>query len=316
MHTPKVSVLIPNYNYARFLPEAIDSVLEQEFVDFELVMVDNCSTDNSAQIMREYADRDPRIRVEFRPANTGMVANWNYCLSLARGDYAVLLLSDDKFAGPETLGKLARMLDTDRVAVMAVCARTVIDEASHLVELRDHLGRSGHHSGQGLIAKCLREDRNLIGEPSVVMMRRAAASRGFNPGYRQLVDLEMWFHLLENGDAIYTTESLSLFRQHPLQESETNRGRHVGERELLRLLADYRDRPFLNFIAPYYLLFAHLNFLKRRGYADESTLELENELRQSLGPLKFGWLSLRSRLVRPAARLRRFWRKRVLGTRV
>jgi len=70
---PKVSVLVPTYNYARFLPEAIESILAQEFTDYELIVSDDASTDDSADIIRPYAARDSRIRAEFHPANLGMV---------------------------------------------------------------------------------------------------------------------------------------------------------------------------------------------------------------------------------------------------
>src|SRR3954453_9924295 len=93
---PKVSVLIPTYNYARYLSEAIESVLEQEFQDYEVVIVDDCSQDESEEVIRRYAARDGRIRFHFNRPNLGMVANWNYCLSLARGEYVQFLFGDDK----------------------------------------------------------------------------------------------------------------------------------------------------------------------------------------------------------------------------
>ena len=64
--TPKISVLIPTHNYARYLPEAIESVLAQDFTDYELLVSDDASTDNSADIICRYAARDPRIRAEFQ----------------------------------------------------------------------------------------------------------------------------------------------------------------------------------------------------------------------------------------------------------
>jgi len=68
--TPRVSVLIPTYNYGRYLPEAIESVLAQEFGDFELILSDDASTDGSADIVHRYAGRDARIRACVRPATS------------------------------------------------------------------------------------------------------------------------------------------------------------------------------------------------------------------------------------------------------
>ena len=89
MSSPSISILLPTYNYARFLPEAIESVLAQDWTDYELLISDDRSTDGSAAIIAAYAARDPRIRFQLQPVNLGMVANWNWCLSQARGEYAV-----------------------------------------------------------------------------------------------------------------------------------------------------------------------------------------------------------------------------------
>src|ERR1017187_7004523 len=96
MTPPKVSVLIPNYNHARYLPAAIESVLQQDFRDFELLISDDCSNDGSAGIIASYAAKDSRIRFQIHPANLGMVRNWNWCLAQARGEYMKFLLADDR----------------------------------------------------------------------------------------------------------------------------------------------------------------------------------------------------------------------------
>ena len=67
---PRVSVIVPNYNHARFLRRRIDTILAQTFEDFELILLDDCSTDGSRSILGEYA-RDTRVRIEFNEANSG-----------------------------------------------------------------------------------------------------------------------------------------------------------------------------------------------------------------------------------------------------
>jgi hypothetical protein len=92
-----------------------------------------------------------------------------------------------------------------------------------------------------VIVQCLRYDRNLIGEPSAAMFRREAGRRGFDPAWRQLVDEEMWFHLLESGDFVYDPEPLCAFRLHTAQQTVVNRDSHVASMESLLLLARYLD---------------------------------------------------------------------------
>ncbi len=81
--SPKVSVLIPTYNYAHYLDETIRSVLDQTFTDFELLIVDNRSTDNTAEVVKKYLG-DNRVSFYANEKNVGLVGNWNKCLDYAK----------------------------------------------------------------------------------------------------------------------------------------------------------------------------------------------------------------------------------------
>jgi glycosyltransferase involved in cell wall biosynthesis len=83
--TPKVSIIVPNYNHARFLRQGLDSILHQTFQDFELILLDDCSMDNSRAILAEYR-WDPRIQMQFNEENSGSTfKQWNKGVKLARG---------------------------------------------------------------------------------------------------------------------------------------------------------------------------------------------------------------------------------------
>ncbi len=236
---PRVSVLIPSYNQARFLPQALDSVLEQDFQDMEICISDDHSGDASAEIIRGYAARDPRIQFVIQDQNLGMVENWNWCLRHAKGSYIKFLFGDDRLSRPWAIGKLVELLETHSRASIAVSAREIIDEHAMVVDRWDHLGEEGLKPGLETSRRCLSEMRNLIGEPSVVLFRSAQAGNGFNETYRQLVDLEMWIRLLREGDAIYTKVALAQFRLHPRQQTAVNRMRRIGEAEMDRLITSY-----------------------------------------------------------------------------
>src|SRR5260370_14145431 len=95
---PTVSVVVPNYNHARFLRQRVDSILAQTFQDFELILLDDWSTDESRSILREYVS-DPRVRTEFNEVNSGSTfKQWNKGVRLARGKYVWLAESDDSAA--------------------------------------------------------------------------------------------------------------------------------------------------------------------------------------------------------------------------
>jgi glycosyltransferase involved in cell wall biosynthesis len=310
--TPKVSVLVPTYNYARYLPEAIESVLAQDFQDYELLIVDDCSTDESAVVIRRYAGKDTRIQAHIHPANLGMVPNWNYCLQQARGEYVQFLFGDDKFATSQTLGKMARLLDETPGATLAVAARNIIDEQSRVLEVAAHLGATGRQEGLEVITRCLETNRNLIGEPSVVMFRRRFASRGFSAEYRQIPDMEMWFHLLEQGDAVYTNEPLYSFRKHALQQTEMNRVNAVGLQEQILLLAEYFEHPELRRRLTPRLLFTQIHWLRKKGQCGPAGRELESRMMTLLGLGGYARQLALYPIRRPFENGKRFIRKHVL----
>src|SRR5579859_5558884 len=117
---PKVSVVIPNYNHARFLRKRIDSVLQQTFQDFELILLDDCSTDDSRSILSSYA-ADPRVRLEFNEANSGSpFRQWNKGVRLALGKYIWIAESDD-YADTRLLERLVPVLDDDSKIAFVYC---------------------------------------------------------------------------------------------------------------------------------------------------------------------------------------------------
>ena len=105
--SPLISVNLPTFNRARFIAQAIDSVLRQTFADWELNIVDNCSTDGTWEIVNSY--KDPRIRIFRNEENKGMVFSWNRAVELSRGQYVCFLADDDWFA-PNRLERLLQFL--------------------------------------------------------------------------------------------------------------------------------------------------------------------------------------------------------------
>lgn len=91
----KVSVVMPVYNAQRFIKDAIDSVLNQSYTDFEFIIVDDCSTDNSYEIMSEYAKNDSRVKVYKNEQNKGVSYTRNVGVCKAKGEYVALIDSDD-----------------------------------------------------------------------------------------------------------------------------------------------------------------------------------------------------------------------------
>lgn len=220
---PKVSVLIPTYNYAAYLPEAIESVLSQSYTDFELLVIDDRSADETAGILAGYAKGDPRISFRVNPRNLGMVENWNLCLRLAAGEYVKYLFADDLLCSPEALRLMVEALDENPAAALVASARRIIDSQGRSSAVLAHFPDSECIEGSRVINHCLRHQKNRIGEPTAVMFRRYLAAEGFDPRFGQIVDLEFWFRLLEKGGLAYINRPLAAFRRHEVQQTARNR---------------------------------------------------------------------------------------------
>jgi len=278
MSSPKISVCIPSYNCAAYLAEAIDSVLAQSCTDFELLIIDDCSSDSSAEIIAGYVEKDQRIVSLRNEANLGMVANWNRCIELAKGEYIHYLFADDTFASPECLEKMLRVIESDPAISLVVSARNIIDEDSKIKRVASHFRDKKLVPGTEVIRRCLYEGRNLVGEPSVVMFRKCQALRGFHPGYAQFVDLEMWFHILEQGKFAYLAEPLASFRDHAGQQTKVNMRRMLHIDESFLLLKDFAKKPYNKFSAftCWYLTYSQgyrLWKLYRQGLITRETVE-------------------------------------------
>lgn len=214
----RVSICIPTYNYGRFITDAIESVLAQSFGDFELIVVDNCSEDDTRAIVESYARRDSRVSYHCNERNLGMVGNWNRCLELARCDYVKILCADDLIE-PRCLELSVRLLDADSRTTLVSGSRQLVSKELQPIETLSYSDHATVVEGTEVISRCLLHG-NLIGEPTAVLFRKSVAERGFDVRYKQLPDLELWFHLLEQGRFAFIQEPLCKFRQHEEQATK------------------------------------------------------------------------------------------------
>jgi len=134
--TPKVTVFIPVFNREDYICTAINSVLAQQYTDFEILVVDDGSSDRTVERIAAYTD--PRVRVECNPANLGIPATRNRGLELARGEYIALLDSDD-YAYPDRLHRQVDFLDRHPDIVQVGSGCTLMDaEGRRLPRIRRH----------------------------------------------------------------------------------------------------------------------------------------------------------------------------------
>ena len=220
MNEVKVSVCIPAYNGGKFIKEAIDSVLGQSLKNFEIIIVDDRSTDNTASIINSYSD--PRIKFYQNEKNLGLIPNWNKALSLATGEY-IKILPDDDLIYPECLKLQAEILDRDvKKEVALVCGRKfIINNKGKILFSRGYSKQKEIVSGFDAINKTIRSGGNIIGEGGAVMFRREIMQKAgiIDSDIFYVLDLDYWFKILLHGKLYSIPDIVSAFRVSEISQS-------------------------------------------------------------------------------------------------
>jgi len=211
---PKVTVVMPVYNAAKYLPAALDGVLAQTLQDFEVVAVNDGSTDDSGRILAEYAARDGRIRVH-QQKNSGGGAARNAAAALARGRYIAQYDADDVFH-PARLEKQAAVLDA-RPDMIAVYCRTVVAD-------RDLKPLALMHIPTDPLAIRRRMRRgNPLQQNSMVRRDVFEKIGGYREGLICTQDFDFNLRLLEAGEVACLPEAYHIYRQHGAQISSARK---------------------------------------------------------------------------------------------
>jgi len=204
---PAVSVLIPVYNGGAFFRAAIDSVLAQTFRDFECVILDDGSTDESGKIADELARRDPRVRVIHRD-NRGLVATLNELVDLARGELVARMDADD-LCLPTRLARQVEFLRRHPAVVCVGSGHWLIDEADRtIVDIKPP-------TDDATIQQRALRGHTTICHPAA-MMRTEALRRagGYRAEFYPTEDLDLWLRLGELGALANLAEPLICYRMH------------------------------------------------------------------------------------------------------
>jgi glycosyltransferase involved in cell wall biosynthesis len=225
---------MPAYNAARWIGEAIDSVLAQTYPELELVVSDNASTDDTAAIVRSYDD--PRIRLETTSTLIPPVENHNRSVSLSTGGFVKFLHADDLLMPGCLEEMLAVALEDDRIGLVFAPREILLDDAEdeeNLAWQREHERLTDHfaqlserNEGRALFREILASgiESNWVGEPSAVMASRACLTKVglFNVRLRQIADLDLWLRIMLSYDVGYLSHPLSAYRHHAESVTATN----------------------------------------------------------------------------------------------
>ncbi|KRD47472.1 glycosyl transferase [Oerskovia sp. Root918] len=210
---PRVSVVVPAYNNGEYIGATIESILNQTFADFELIVADHASTDDTVAVVERFA-HDPRLTLVSTEAGGGARRNWNRVSQLATGEVIKLVCGDD-LIHPRMLERQLAALDAggERVKLVASQRDLVDARGKEFVRSRGLGHLEGQVGGAEALRATVRSGGNIFGEPACVMMRTEALEKaGWWQDLRYYIDAGSYAHVLVQGDMVALRESLASFR--------------------------------------------------------------------------------------------------------
>ena len=209
-----VSVIIPTYNRAHWLGGAIQSVLDQTYEDFVLMVSDNASTDHTREVVESFSD--PRISYVGRPENVGILKNHNLSLDAVSTKYA-LILPDDDLLYPEILERTVAVLDQHPNAGMVHCAFDVIAASGETVTPCTNwtYGLQGDtvEPGHAFVRESMVFSCRVCASTALMRMDALKANR-FDPADFPAIDFGMWLRMAVDWDMAFVDEPLAGYRIH------------------------------------------------------------------------------------------------------
>lgn len=211
----KVSVVITSYNYDKYIKDSIESVLNQSYFDFELVIIDDCSTDNSVKIIKQFEDE--RIKFIQNEENLGLKSSMQKAISYCSGEWIAFLESDDLWL-PDTLEK--RLACAEKYPQVGIIFNDVLEfgDEDWLLAVKNNYDRVRKILSKKTFPKNIFYDinvHNLILTFSSVMIKRELFENvSFETPIDALLDWWLYIHIAYNTEAYYMKDKLTKWRQH------------------------------------------------------------------------------------------------------
>ncbi|MNS33852.1 GalNAc(5)-diNAcBac-PP-undecaprenol beta-1,3-glucosyltransferase [compost metagenome] len=220
---PKITVGIPTYNRSHYLSLAIESVIAQSFEEFELLIVDNASTDDTSAVAMRYLEKDSRIRYFRNETNLGMTGNWLRISELASTDYIKFLMDDDLLK-PGCLKAFSDAADKYPSCALIACLADFSHEQGDLLDVNRHYYAPERVIPGRLMLRFLLDWSNQIGCPTNVMfkaehLKRHGRSLWYQTNNTWSPDYDMMIRVLSEGDFYCLNSFLVTIRIHELSET-------------------------------------------------------------------------------------------------
>ncbi len=253
MKTGWVTAVVASYNHAGFLAQRMDTLLAQTYENLQILVIDDCSTDHSLEVLRRYQSH-PNVTLIVREVNGGWAAVSNQGLEMAAGEFIIFANCDDA-CDPQMIQRLVDAMTGNPTAGITFCRSLLVDE--HDTELGDDFAirepsfrarcatdtlLTGSEMGRFLLHSC------VIPNLSAALIRTACFSvvGNLSSSYRVCCDWDLYFRIVARYDVVYVAEALNRFRQHRTTIRSMTKDRVVYE-EYFRLLLSQIQLLDLNF---------------------------------------------------------------------
>lgn len=212
----KVSVIIPNFNHANFLKERIDSILNQTYQDIEVIILDDCSTDDSRTVIELYRDNPKVSHIIYNETNSGSTfKQWNKGFSLADGEYIWIAESDDA-AHPDFLKKLIDTIGNDKDVVLAASGIRLIDENGNVIG-SESISKSKYtrkYTSEEFITENMLLGNHLMNASSAIFRKDCLQRIPLNyTNLKASGDYLFWIELANQGKVVEIPDKLDYFRR-------------------------------------------------------------------------------------------------------
>ena len=209
---PAISVCIPTYNGAKYIAQTIESILNQTFTDFEIIVSDDGSSDKTLEIVGSF--NDPRIVRIDRLSKVGAEANWNNAVATASASLVKLVCQDDLLY-PQCLEVEVQTMSKSENQDVSFCFHLrdfVTPNSRKVIARRVGYSNLQKYSKTEILTKVVRSGGNPIGEPMAVTMRKLSLNSAGKFRGDYVIDLDMWSKLSDQGSALFIEQHLSAFR--------------------------------------------------------------------------------------------------------
>lgn len=227
-----ISIILPSYNHSNFIREAIESVLQQTYQDYEFLVSDDASSDHTAEILAEYISRFPvgNYQYTIQVERLGPVGNTNFLISQARGKYIAMLNSDDYWHRDKLRLQMEHLAQHEDAVACFTWASVISKNLSNSINMISEASFKVKDASRAEYIKKLWTEGNFFCHASLLILRNVYHEIGYySSAFRQLPDYELWVRLLKYAPVTILEQPLVFYRRTSNNTSSISRENRIRE---------------------------------------------------------------------------------------